>query len=181
MLNIYNCRRHILVINRSNWRAIESKIKSSARSGDDKVQHATISRPGFWFAILMLRLTAIHEQHQQQATFPIIHLRNRAYTRATPPMPVRYLHGTPRTDLTHSAGVHTPTRVCATRRILSLFLASLPYTFSAHALGRRFRGTRKRAFRFAPLARYTGCYNERDVTSGISGADREEEARSVGW
>lgn len=56
---------------------------------------------------------------------------------------------------------------------------SLPYIF--RTCTRPVRGTRKRASRFAPLTRYTGCYNEGDVISGISGADREEEARSVGW
>lgn len=69
------------------------------------------------------------------------------------PMPVRYLHGTPRTNLTHSAGVHTPTRVCATRRILSLSLPPHPL-LSAHALGRsvghereRFASLRSRVIR----------------------------------
>jgi hypothetical protein len=40
---------------------------------------------------------------------------------------------------------------------------------------------RERALRLAPLALCTGCYNERDVSSGISGTDHEEEVRSVGW
>lgn len=97
-------------------------------------------------------------------------------------MPVRYLHGTPRTDLTHSAGVHTPTRVCATRRILPLPLLhrSVSLRFPhMHSVAGSVGHERER---FASLrSRYTGCYNERDVTSGISGTDREEEARSVGW
>jgi len=76
-------------------------------------------------------------------------------------------------------GVHTPTHVCATCRILAPSLSSLAYIF--RTCTRLVRGTRKRASRFAPLTRYTGCYNKDDVTSGISGTDREEEARSVGW
>lgn len=83
--------------------------------------------------------------------YHIGHLSHYTYV-TEPPMPVRYLHGTPRTDLTHSAGVHTPTRVCATRRILPL-LVSHPL-LSAHALGRsvghereRFASLRSRVIR----------------------------------
>ncbi|TGZ32086.1 Uncharacterized protein DBV15_01119 [Temnothorax longispinosus] len=45
-------------------------------------------------------------------------------------MPVRYLHGTPRTDSTHSAGAaFTHPRTCVQRAVSSPFLPSLPYIF----------------------------------------------------
>lgn len=121
-------------------------------------------------SILLTRPPPPHRHtHHGETPFPL-RLRNRVHTRAAPPMPVRYLHGTPRTDLTHSAVVHTPTRLCATRRILPprrpLSLArppSLPPAvrsrrpvLSTHALGRSVGHERER---FASLrSSYTGCY-----------------------
>lgn len=126
--------------------------------------------------LLAPSLAAIHEHHLDKP--PFLLYTYVTSTRTQPPMPVRYLHGTPRTDLTHSACVHTPTRVCATRRILPLLSVSLRFPHMHSVVG----SVGHERERFASLrSRYTGCYNERDVTSGISGANREEEARSVGW
>lgn len=119
-----------------------------------------------WLAILTRRTNP---------PFPL-HLRNCARARTYTTLPVRYLHGTPRTARRiPPAFTHPRTYV---RRILALLALPSPYFPHMHSA---IRGTRKRASRFAPLTHCTGCYNEGDVTSGISGADREEEARSVGW
>lgn len=91
-----------------------------------------------------------------------------------------------RGDWTRPDDVRTPTQYAASRACPSLYFVRLCTNVcmcvqvydGEHA---RSVGHERERLASVVLSCCTGCYNERDVISGISSAEHEEEARSVGW